>query len=88
MSLFDVVITAEKVKNSKPAPDCYRMASEQLDIAPSDCLVLEDSNNGMRAGLNAGCHAVMIPDLLTPDADVAERATSVLRNLAEVRQFL
>ena len=88
LQLFDVVITAEKVKNGKPAPDCYRMACEQLDIAPSECLVLEDSNNGMRAGLAAGCHAIMIPDLLKPDADVAERAMSVVGSLAEVRQFL
>jgi len=88
LSLFDAVITAEKVKNGKPAPDCYCMASEQLDIAPVECLVLEDSNNGMRAGLNAGCHAIMIPDLLKPDEDVAERATSVVGSLAEVRQLL
>lgn len=88
LSLFDAVITAEKVIKGKPAPDCYRMASEQLGIDPAECLVLEDSNNGMRAGLDAGCYAVMIPDLLQPDADVAQRATAVLGSLAEVSQFL
>lgn len=88
LSLFDAVITAEKVKKGKPAPDCYRMASEQLGIDPAECLVLEDSNNGMRAGLAAGCYAVMIPDLLQPAADVAQRATAVLGSLAEVSQFL
>lgn len=88
LAQFDVVITSEDVKNGKPHPDCYRMASEQLDIAPADCLVLEDSNNGMRAGLDAGCKAVMIPDLLSPSEDVAERAHAVLDSLAEVPRLL
>ena len=88
LSLFDVVITAEKVKKGKPAPDCYRLACQQLAIAPAECLVLEDSNNGMRAGLEAGCYAVMIPDLLRPDEDVAQRATSVVSSLTEVKQFI
>ncbi|WP_028865953.1 HAD family hydrolase [Psychromonas aquimarina] len=88
LSLFDALITAEKVENGKPAPDCYSMACEQLDTAAAECLVLEDSNNGMRAGLDAGCYAVMIPDLLPPDADVAERARAVVASLAEVEKFL
>ncbi|HEY7864987.1 MAG TPA: HAD family phosphatase [Psychromonas sp.] len=88
LSLFDAVITAENVKNGKPAPDCYLMACAQLNISPAESLVLEDSNNGMRAAIGAGCNAVMIPDLLPPDSDVAQRATSIVNNLFEVRQFL
>jgi len=88
LSLFDAIITSENVKNGKPAPDCYLMACEQLNLSPTECLVLEDSNNGMRSAISAGCHAVMIPDLLKPDSDVAQRATSVLSNLMEVRRFL
>jgi len=88
LSQFDAVVTSENVENGKPAPDCYLMACEQLNISPAECLVLEDSNNGMRSALDAGCHAVMIPDLLQPDSDVARRATSVLSNLMEVRRFI
>jgi len=88
LSLFDAIITSENVKNGKPSPDCYRMACEQLNILPADCLALEDSNNGMRSALGAGCYAVMIPDLLQPDSDVAQRATAVVSNLTEVRRFL
>ncbi|WP_299017590.1 HAD family phosphatase [uncultured Photobacterium sp.] len=88
LSQFDSVNTVEKVKNGKPAPDCYRMASEQIEIAPAECLVLEDSKNGMRAGLGTDCHAVMIPDLLGPDSDVVERATAVVGSLVEIKRFL
>ncbi|WP_372882716.1 HAD family hydrolase [Psychromonas sp.] len=88
LTMFDAVITSEKVEKGKPAPDCYLIACEELGIAPEESLVLEDSNNGMRAALDAGCYALMIPDLLLPDADVAQRATAVLDSLAEVEFFL
>jgi HAD superfamily hydrolase (TIGR01509 family) len=88
LSLFDALITSEQVKNGKPAADCYLMACAQLHLSPAECLVLEDSNNGMRSAIGAGCHAIMIPDLQQPDRDVAQQATAVLSNLLEVRQFL
>ncbi|MCQ1058686.1 HAD family hydrolase [Photobacterium sp. DNB23_23_1] len=88
LSQFDVVVTAEDVKNGKPAPDCYLMASAQLDIAPVNCLVLEDSNNGMRSGLDAGCQAIMIPDLLVPASDVVSRAALIGESLLEVKSYL
>ncbi len=87
LAMFDAVITSEKVTKGKPAPDCYLIACKEIGIAPRDCLVLEDSNNGMCAALDAGCYAIMIPDLLLPDADVAQRATAVLDSLAEVENF-
>jgi HAD superfamily hydrolase (TIGR01509 family) len=57
------VITAEDVERGKPNPDCYQMAYRHLGVDTKQCLVLEDSNNGIKAALAAECHAVMIPDL-------------------------
>lgn len=88
ISQFDAIVTAENVANGKPAPDCYLMACGQLDITPSSCLVLEDSNNGMRSGLDAGCQAIMIPDLLAPAEDIVSRATSIVDSLLEVKPYL
>lgn len=88
LSKFTTLVTAEKVTNGKPAPDCYLMAAEHLGIAPARCLVLEDSNNGMQAGLDAGCQAAMIPDLLAPREDILKRANYILPSLHQVCELL
>jgi HAD superfamily hydrolase (TIGR01509 family) len=48
------VYSAEHVTNAKPAPDLFLHAAQQLGVAPADCLVIEDSVNGVKAGLAAG----------------------------------
>ena len=66
LAQFDLVITAEDVERGKPNPDCYQMAHRHQGVDAKQCLVLEDSNNGIKAALAAECQAVMIPDLLPP----------------------
>ncbi|MBN1585655.1 HAD family phosphatase [Candidatus Uhrbacteria bacterium] len=55
---FDAVVTGNDVRCGKPWPDPYLLASERLGLAPSDCLVIEDSDNGIRSALAAGCTPV------------------------------
>jgi HAD superfamily hydrolase (TIGR01509 family) len=52
---FEHVFAAEDVPRSKPAPDGYLRAIAALGIAPNECLVIEDSVNGIAAGRAAGC---------------------------------
>ncbi|EPP2130724.1 HAD family hydrolase [Vibrio alginolyticus] len=77
LSQFDLVITAEDVDRGKPNPDCYVMAYQALKVNAEDCIVLEDSNNGVKAGLDAGCRVVMVPDLLPPQEQYLERVTVI-----------
>lgn len=55
---FDVIIHGGLVKNSKPAPDSYLLAAEKLNSQPSDCVVIEDSWNGIQAGKNADMYVI------------------------------
>ena len=55
---FEVILAAEDVPRSKPAPDGYRMALARLGLAPHECVVIEDSTAGISAGLAAGCIVV------------------------------
>ncbi len=59
---FDAVISGERVKNGKPAPDIFLLAAETLGISPEECVVVEDSRQGVLAGINAGMPTVMIPE--------------------------
>jgi HAD superfamily hydrolase (TIGR01509 family) len=55
---FPVIVAAEDVGRSKPAPDGYRAAIAALGLAPAECLVIEDSVAGIEAGRSAGCIVV------------------------------
>jgi HAD superfamily hydrolase (TIGR01509 family) len=52
---FETMLCAEDVPRSKPAPDGYQLAIAALGVTPTDCLVIEDSVEGIAAGRAAGC---------------------------------
>ncbi|MEO1856507.1 MAG: HAD family phosphatase [Rubritalea sp.] len=59
--LFDEVVTADDVKCGKPAPDAFLDCAERLDVAPADCLVLEDAAPGIMAAQLAGMKVITVP---------------------------
>lgn len=52
-SLFDAILTSEDFAESKPSPDCYLRAAARFGAAPQECVVFEDSLNGLRSGRSA-----------------------------------
>lgn len=52
---FEIIIAAEDVSRSKPAPDGYEKAMSLLGLSPGECVVIEDSPAGIAAGRTAGC---------------------------------
>ncbi len=64
---FSVVRTSDDVARVKPAPDLFLAAAEALGVPPAECLVLEDSPNGMRAALAAGMRCVAVPLPMVPE---------------------
>jgi len=58
--LLDLVLTSEDVSQGKPAPEGYLLAAKKLQIEPQECLVLEDSINGVRAAKAAGMNVIAI----------------------------
>jgi HAD superfamily hydrolase (TIGR01509 family) len=57
-SLFDAILTSEDFERSKPDPDCYLKAAERFGLGPKDCVVFEDSFNGLKSGRAAGMRVV------------------------------
>ena len=57
-SLFDAILTSEDFAYSKPHPDCYLKAAARFGVQPSECVVFEDSFNGLKSGRAAGMKVV------------------------------
>ena len=57
---FEVIAAGDLVPNKKPAPDIFTLALERLGLAPSACVAIEDSDNGVRAALGAGLNALVV----------------------------
>ena len=57
-SLFDAILTSEDFAESKPSPDCYLRAAARFGVNADECVVFEDSLNGLRSGRAAGMFVV------------------------------
>lgn len=57
-SLFDAILTSEDFEHSKPHPDCYLKAAAKFGLQSNECVVFEDSFNGLKAGMAAGMTVV------------------------------
>jgi HAD superfamily hydrolase (TIGR01509 family) len=81
---FKALACGDEVVRGKPAPDIFELAAGRAGVEPRDCLALEDSNPGVRAAVSAGMCAVMVPDLLRPDADIRRYGVPVVDSLKDV----
>lgn len=61
---FTHVVTLDDVRAAKPDPEPYLLAASLFGVAPSRCLVFEDSETGAEAAHRAGCVVVQVPDVV------------------------
>jgi len=85
---FDAIVAREDVQRHKPYPDPFLKAAALLNVAPEDCLALEDSHNGVRAAHAAGMMTVMVPDLLDPTEEMHAKCVHIAESLHEVAAML
>ena len=85
---FDRIICGDMVSRSKPAPDIFLKACEELNVSPSDSYAIEDSYNGIRAAHAGGLHPIMVPDLLPADEEMQSLAEIILPSLTSVIEYL
>jgi len=84
--LFDVIVDGEEVERGKPEPDIFLLAAKRLGFSPEKCYVFEDSLNGVRAGMAAGCATVMVPDLVQPPEGLAVH--KICASLTEAKMLI
>jgi len=85
---FHQIVGGDEVARGKPAPDIYVEAARRLGASAASCLVLEDSEPGVRAALAAGMLPIMVPDLHPPPTDLAALDLIVLPTLHDVLHHL
>jgi beta-phosphoglucomutase-like phosphatase (HAD superfamily) len=76
-STFAGVFAGDIVKAKKPSPDIYNYAAAQLHLSPAECVVVEDSRNGLLAATAAGMTCVITTNGLTEREDFSEAALVV-----------
>jgi HAD superfamily hydrolase (TIGR01509 family) len=74
---FGTVVASDEVEDGKPSPDVYLLAADRLGVRPADCLVVEDSLNGVLAGRAAGMTVVLVPNASVPPAPRTEEAADL-----------
>lgn len=83
MHRFVTVSTRDHVARAKPWPDVFLHAAQQLSLAPEQCLVIEDSANGVAGAKAAGMACVAVPNPITASSDLSQ-ADLVLDSLADL----
>lgn len=81
--LFDRILTAEDYCAGKPAPDCYIEGARGFEVVPEECVVFEDSINGLRAARSSGAFVVALTTT-NPYEAVAPLADYVIEDFRQL----
>jgi len=76
---FDFVLAGDVVKKKKPAPEIYLLALKKCGLKPEECIVVEDSRNGLLAAKAAGMNVVITTNHYTEKEDLREADITVTR---------
>jgi len=68
---FDIVLAGDVVSKKKPDPEIYNLALSKAGVKPDECLVIEDSRNGVLAAKAAGMHVIVTTNGYTEKEDVS-----------------
>ena len=79
---FDALVFGDQVQRGKPEPDIFLKAASKLGGSPENCLVFEDSENGIIAAARAGMRPVLVPDQVQPRKEILDLAFRSYSSLA------
>ena len=88
--VFDLIITYEDVENKKPNPEVYLKVVEKLNVSKKDCLIIEDSLEGVKAANNAKIEVLNIVDknMYKTQSSIDKLSTYKMNNLEELLELI
>lgn len=81
---FETIIGGDMVTKGKPDPEIFLKGAEALSVPVENCLVLEDSKQGIIAAHRAGMHSCFIEDTIEPDEEMKQAIEFQKNSLDEV----
>lgn len=88
LEYFDDLVVGYDVKRGKPFPDTFLEAAKRVNAKPEECLVLEDSENGIMAAYAGNIPVICIPDMKQPTKENAEKTAAIYSSLRDVISYL
>jgi HAD superfamily hydrolase (TIGR01509 family) len=86
---FVTTVSSEEVGRGKPAPDVFLAAAEKLGTDPANCVVIEDSKNGMKAAVAAGMKIIAAPNReFPPSEEDLKMADAVVESVDQITNEL
>jgi len=83
LKYFDVTVCGDEVGQGKPHPEIFLRAASALNCQPGQCLMLEDSENGLLSAIRAEGQAILIEDIKPPAPEVKAGAFKAYRSMHE-----
>jgi HAD superfamily hydrolase (TIGR01509 family) len=80
---IDIIVSGDDVKRGKPDPESYLLAKDKLEVLSGECLVLEDSVNGVKSAKSAGMNVIAIA---TPFTDAGLHADQIVEDCQIVHE--
>lgn len=88
LKYFQVIVGGDMVTRSKPQPDIFLKACEELGVAPQESFAIEDSYNGIRSAAAGHLRPLMVPDLMPPTSEMQNLSEGIFDTLLEVKGYL
>lgn len=85
---FDKIVCGDMVSHSKPHPEIFLKACEELAVAPENAIAIEDSYNGIRSAHAAGMRPIMVPDMAEPTEEMERLTEVIMPSLLEVKEYI
>lgn len=85
---FDAIVCGDDVVNSKPDPEIFLKAAKKIGANPEKCIVIEDSEAGIKAAHDGEMIAFHVEDLKEADDSIKENANMLFKNLKEIQDYL
>lgn len=83
-NVFDETVFGDEIKSSKPNPEIFLKAAEKIKTDIKECIIFEDSFNGIKAAYSSGGIPIMIPDTAEPNDEIKTKCFRIQKTLWEL----